>query len=56
MQAQHVLEEEGAQLEEQGGGGKQTPCQSMGGDTSQKLNHLVDLTEKTVAELEQSKG
>ncbi|BEJ49615.1 hypothetical protein Ri1_22140 [Aeromonas dhakensis] len=56
MQTQHVLEEEGAQLEEQGGGCKQAPCQAMGGYTSQKLYHLVDLTEKTVAELEQSRG
>ncbi|GJC06009.1 hypothetical protein KAM385_30380 [Aeromonas hydrophila] len=56
MQAQHMLEEEGAQLEEQGRGCKQTPGQAMGGNTAQKLYHLVDLTEKTVAELEQSRG
>ncbi|BEE13761.1 hypothetical protein VAWG004_22640 [Aeromonas veronii] len=26
----------------------------MGGDTAEKLDHLIDLSEKTVAELEQS--
>ncbi|MEJ6103967.1 hypothetical protein MT389_11020 [Aeromonas salmonicida] len=56
MQTQHILEEEGTQLKEQSGRGKQTPCQSMGGNTTQELNDLVDLTEKTVAELEQSRG
>ena len=41
-----MLEEEGAQLEAEGGRGQQAPGQALAGNTAKKLDHLIDLTEK----------
>ncbi|MNB89233.1 hypothetical protein D3C75_362590 [compost metagenome] len=46
VQTQHMLEEEGAQLEAESRRGQQAPGQTMAGNTAKKLDHLIDLTEK----------
>ncbi|BEE17852.1 hypothetical protein VAWG006_21050 [Aeromonas enteropelogenes] len=56
MQSKYVLEEKRTQFEEQGGGRQQSPGQAVAGQAAEKRDHLIDLTEETVAELEQSRG